>query len=574
MTRRSFSSRPARRAPLVCEELEPRDVPSASPFQAVPGARLLKPAITNGAITGYTPDQIRTAYGFYGVTDPVTGSAFGTDAAYNADAGRRQTIAIVAITNDPNILSDANFFSSTFHLPQFNTGPAPSHPSLTVVNENGSTTGLPTQVSGSWSGEIAEDVELAHAIAPQADILLVESNSTFLKDLIPAINTARSWPGVTAVSMSWGGSEFPGISSYDKYLTTPAGHPGVTFTAATLDNGAYYHNQFTAAYWPAVSPNALAVGGTTLRLDSQGHVLSETGWAASGGGLSRFESQPAYQRGVVTQSTTQRTNPDVAYNADFATGYAIYDTVPFLGQTGWFDAGGTSAGAPQWAALVALADQLRAAHGLPALDGPSQTLYALYQMAAPATYGTYFNDITTGNNGYPAGPGYDLVTGLGTPRAAAVVQGLAGVQGARSSQARDTLQGIELFPGIISGNTRYGATFIGSAAGNLPGFWEVSVNYNNPPSPGPNVTNHIVGGTWAVVVYSGGSLLGTLFGSVGSGSAQWDSTGTMATITDNNLSIVGGTGAFAGVTGTGTFAGMLSHVPFPPTIGGTLDLSY
>jgi subtilase family serine protease len=401
---------------------------SASRFRAVPGAHLAQPAITAGTITGYSPDQVRTAYGFYGVTDPVTRSAFGSDAAYNADAGLGQAIAIVDVTKDPNILSDANVFSSTFGLPQFNSGQAGS-PRLTVVNENGSAGGLPTAVSGSWSGEIAEDVELAHAIAPRASIVLVEASSTYLKDLVPAINAARTWLGVTAVSMSWGGSEFSGIGIYDKYLTTPAGHPGVTFTAATLDNGAYYHNPLTAAYWPAVSPNALAVGGTTLSLDARGNVLGETGWAGSGGGLSRYESQPAYQKGFVAPSTTQRANPDVAYNADFTTGYAVYDTVPYNGKTGWFEAGGTSAGAPQWAALVTLADQQRAAHGLPALDGPGQTLYALYKMAAPATYGTYFNDITTGNNGYAAGPGYDLVTGLGTPKAAAVVQGLASVQG-------------------------------------------------------------------------------------------------------------------------------------------------
>jgi subtilase family serine protease len=408
---------------LRCEELEARNTPSASSFQAVPGVQLVQPAVTNGTVVGYTPQQIQQAYGFNQIPS-LSGN-------YNS-AGSNQTIAIVDVTNDPNILSDANFFSSTFGLPQFNTG-LTGAPTLSVVNENGSTTGLPTTINSQWSGEISLDVEWAHAIAPSANIVLVEANSTNLSDLIKAINTARNWAGVSALSMSWGGNEFSGITAYDKYLTTPAGHSGETFVAATLDNGAYYHG-FTKAYWPAVSPNVLAVGGTTLPLDANGNLTGpETVFSGSGGGLSKFESQPAFQKGVVTQSSTKRANPDVAYNANITTGFAVYDTVAVNGQTGWFDAGGTSAGTPQWAALVTIADQQRASAGQPALDGPSQTLWALYDMAAPATYATYFNDITSGSNGYSAGPGYDLATGLGTPKAAAIVQALTNVSGSGSS---------------------------------------------------------------------------------------------------------------------------------------------
>jgi subtilase family serine protease len=402
---------------LECEELESRTVLSAASFHAHPGVFLAQPAVFNGSpIPGsYTPAQIQQAYGFNTIPLPAGQS-------YNS-LGSGETIAIVDAYNDPNILSDANVFSSQFGLPQFNSGRG--SPTFTQVNENGSARHLPT-TNVQWAGEISLDVEWAHAIAPSANIVLVESSSFHPSDLTKAINTARSWSGVVAVSMSWGGSESSGISSYDQYLTSPAGHPE-TFVAATLDNGAYYHGN-TAAYWPAVSPNVLAVGGTTLNLDANGNVLSETGWAGSGGGLSKYESQPAFQRGFVTQSSTKRGNPDVAYNADFNTGFAIYDTVTYNGQSGWFDAGGTSAGTPQWAALVTIADQERAAAGLPALDGPSQTLYALYDMATQAS-GTYFNDITSGNNGYAAGPGYDLVTGLGTPKAKPIVAALASVNG-------------------------------------------------------------------------------------------------------------------------------------------------
>ncbi len=401
--------------PLPClEELESRDVPStaaALAFQA-------DPAVTKTQVVGYAPAQIRHAYGF----DHV---GFITGLGANG-AGAGQTVAIVDVYDDHNILSDANAFSAAFGLPQFNGGPGA--PTFTKVNENGSASGPFPKANPYWDAEISLDVEWVHAVAPAANVVLVEANSTYLRDLLPAINTARDWPVVSVVSMSWGGAEFSGISADDAYLTTPAGHPGVTFTAATLDNGAYYHG-LTAAYWPAVSPNALAVGGTVLTLDANGNYAGEAGWSQGGGGLSEYEAQPGYQSGVATQSATQRANPDVAYAAG-GPGVAVYDTVSYNGQTGWFAAQGTSAGTPQWAVLVAIADQGRALQGLPALDGPSQVLPTLYGLYASPSYTTAFHDVTSGGNGYAAGPGYDLVTGLGTPQAGQVIQALINVPAA------------------------------------------------------------------------------------------------------------------------------------------------
>jgi hypothetical protein len=138
--------------------------------------------------------------------------------------------------------------------------------------------------------------------------------------------------------------------------------------------------------------------------------------------------------------------------------------------------------------------------------------------------------------------------------------------------ATDTLTGIEIFPGIIVGNVRHGATFVGHAAGQLPGAWAVSINYT-PPHPGPNVVNTIVGGSWALAVYSNGTFEGVVFGSVPDGTVTWNATGTIASISAD-LTVLGGTGAFVGATGTGTFTGMLSHLTFPPTIAGTLGLSF
>src|SRR4029077_2005299 len=136
--------------------------------------------------------------------------------------------------------------------------------------------------------------------APGANILLVEANSDSNFDLIQsAVNYARSQPGVVAVSMSFSGSEFSSETSLDTYFTTPSGHGGVTFLAATGDTG-------QPSGYPAFSPNVLAVGGTTLTVDNSGNYLSESGWSGSGGSVSTVESQPSYQTGVVTQSSTKR----------------------------------------------------------------------------------------------------------------------------------------------------------------------------------------------------------------------------------------------------------------------------
>src|SRR5262249_38291167 len=145
-------------------------------------------------------------------------------------------------------------------------------------------------------------------------------------------------------------------------FTTPAGHQGVTFIASSGDYGA-------PVSYPAISPNVLAVGGTTLNL-SGNTWSSETGWSGSGGGLSSVETQPAYQKGIVTQSTTQRTSPDVAYDANPNTGFPVYNSYSNSASAPWAQFGGTSAGAPQWSALLAIADQGRALNGLGTLDGP------------------------------------------------------------------------------------------------------------------------------------------------------------------------------------------------------------
>jgi hypothetical protein len=380
---------------LEQQVVDQTDDPIVSPLYI--DASSVSPNSTTGPV-GYTPAQIRNAYGFNSITfanGTVAGDGSGT------------TIAIVDAYDDPNIASDLHQFDAQFGLPD---------PTFSKVNQSGGTS-LPKADSG-WSGEIALDVEWAHAMAPKAKILLVEATNDTLSNLMSAVNYARSASGVDTVSMSWGSNEFKTEKSYDSYFTTPTGHNGVTFFSSSGDNGA-------PVGFPAISPNVVGVGGTSLNISNSGTYSSESGWSGSGGGVSSYESQPSYQKGVVTQSTTARTSPDVSFDADPNTGFAVYNSYGNTAARPWEEVGGTSAASPQWAALVAIADQGRALSGLGSLDGATQTLPKIYALAS-----SDFHDVTsgssTGSPTYTAGAGYDLVTGRGTPVANLVVRDLVG----------------------------------------------------------------------------------------------------------------------------------------------------
>ena len=386
--------------PVGIETLESRQFLTVAADTIIRPALDLKPAATGSTVDGYSPQQIRSAYGFDQISiNGVTGDGSG------------QTIAIVAAYDDPNIAADLHTFDMKFGL---------NDPSFQKVSQTGgSTQAIPTDPG--WSAEMSLDVEWAHAMAPKANIMLVEANSDSLGNLMTAVDYARHVTDVSVVSMSWGGSEFWGETGYDKYFSTPAGHQGVTFVAASGDGGSWW-----GPSWPASSPNVLAVGGTSLNLNSSGGYGGETGWRDSGGGISNFEPTPSYQNGV--QSTGGRTTPDVSFNADPNTGFAVYDSISYQGQSGWSVIGGTSAGAPQWAALIAIANQGRAVNHLGTLDGTSGTLpmlYALYH--DPSAYASNFNDVAWGASSYflRSHVGYDGVTGLGSPKANMVVQSLA-----------------------------------------------------------------------------------------------------------------------------------------------------
>jgi len=310
-----------------------------------------------------------------------------------AGNGAGQTIAIIDAYLDPNISSDLARFDSQFGLA------AP--PSFSQYVQNGLYWNDP-----GWALETALDVEWAHAMAPAANIMLVEAQP-YLSNLFSAVSFASQQAGVSVVSMSWGANEFPGENAYDSTFTTPTGHTGVTFVASSGDS--------STTLYPAASPNVLSVGGTTLNVTSTGQYLSETAWSGSGGGSSPYEAKPAWQTNGLSGSG--RTTPDIAFDANPSTGVSVYSSVRYGGQSGWFTVGGTSVGAPSWAGLIAITDQGLAKSGAGSLANAQSSLYQISS--------SEFNDIKSGSNGYyTAGPGYDLVTGLGSPKANLLVPGL------------------------------------------------------------------------------------------------------------------------------------------------------
>ena len=310
---------------------------------------------------------------------------------YNLPAkGGQGTIAIIDAYDAPNIESDLGVFSDKYGLSACTTknGCFEKH-------KMASSTGA----DGGWALEVSLDVEWAHAIAPQAKILLVEAKTASGANLLSAIDYAASRKDVVAVSMSWGGDEFPEELSLDSHF---AGKSGAVFFAASGDDGA-------GVQWPAASPGVVGVGGTSLELFKDGSFISESAWSGSGGGVSAYEPEPDYQKTYnIPKANGHRAVPDVAYNADPKSGYVVYRTTG-SSKNGWYTLGGTSAATPQWAAIRAL--------------GASVSLPKLYaDKNSPDTL-KYFRDITSGANGTckyycDARARYDYVTGLGVPQTA------------------------------------------------------------------------------------------------------------------------------------------------------------
>lgn len=484
--RPAAATRPAPAVARGFEALEPRRALSASPA-SVPA---WLPA-ANGALAatslanlpqgtpgprGYTPAQVRHAYGL----DTLS---FGGTAA----DGTGTTIAIVTAYDSPNLAADLARFDAAFGLP--------AAPRLTKVNQTGGTP-LPVP-SAAWATETCIDAQWAHAIAPGASILVVEARSNADADLMAAVATARSAPGVVAVSMSWGRREYAGETIHDATFTTPAGHAGVTFFAASGDSGA-------PGIYPATSRNVVAVGGTSLSLGTAGEAI-ERGWSGSGGGVSTQQPLPSWQAGMVP--APKRAFPDVALVADPATGLAVCDSFSAGAARPWNVYGGTSIAAPQWAGLAAIVAQGRALRGAASLDGATEFLPALYALPAAD-----FRDVTAGSSQgkpvYTAGPGWDFVTGRGSPVAAALVKDLVAWDGTRPAAPAA--------PGALTATAAgSGAvTLSWTAAAGADGYrlYEIAgVTTTLVASYGPTVTTATVAGlaprsthTWRLDAWNGG----------------------------------------------------------------------
>ena len=307
---------------------------------------------------GFLPSQIKTAYGL-----PQSG-------------GAGSTIAIVDAYNTTTILSDLKAFSINFSLP------TPIMNSNFIIHYYPNNINMSVANSTDWATETCLDVEWAHAIAPNATILLIETANASPQTMSDAAEYAADQPHVIAVSMSWGINET--ILEKSSYLDSNfANSPGVSFFASSGDDG-------TSVNWPACSPSVISVGGTQLTLSGNGSV-EETAWNDSSGGVSAYESMPSYQTSYGL-NYTNRAVPDVSY---CALNFPVYC------QSSWETVEGTSTGSPQWAAICALGGSVSSAN--------------IYE-SAKFNYTSCFRDITSGGNSVNnATVGYDLVTGLGSP---------------------------------------------------------------------------------------------------------------------------------------------------------------
>jgi subtilase family serine protease len=361
----------------------------------------------------YGPDQIRAAYDIQSVLDGGT-------------TGADQTIVIVDAFQSPTIQKDLAAFDAIWNIP------AP--PSFNIIAPDGLTpfdVTSPNQVG--WSAEISLDVEWAHAVAPGANIDLVLAKSNDDADILSATRYAVDHDLGDVISQSFGEAEAcmdPTLIEQQHQVFAQATAKGITLFASSGDQGAAQptcdgKSLMLSASTPASDPQVTGVGGTHLLADAHTGVYgSESVWnddfGAGGGGFSTIYRRPGYQA-PVQGDNKQRGVPDVAYNGDVRGGVVAAWSVLFPANVvAFFIFGGTSAGSPQWAGIVALADQ-KGGHRLGAINK------TLYHIGKSDGYGAAFHDITSGNNsfegvaGFDAVAGWDAATGLGTPDVANLI---------------------------------------------------------------------------------------------------------------------------------------------------------
>jgi kumamolisin len=347
--------------------------------------------------SSYTPDELQTAYDF----SPLYQQ--GVD-------GTGQTVALIEI--DRFGPSDLRTFDAANSLPD---------PTVSEVYVGGRQFGLRD------TGEASMDLEWLHALAPGAALQVYyvnaqQSDPAVWRDMSSAVNQATA-AGIKIISISLGScGTGTGVSSV-KAAMKAAMKRGVSVFVSSGDTGDRpgtvrdCGNTIGVAY-PARDPSVVSVGGTSLHLTSLGLIANEMAWRKSGGGRAPGIARPAWQKAPSLPKDAVRWAPDVSFLGDPATGVSIY----YNGR--YHQAGGTSLGAPCWAAVWALVRENAENNGFTIPVAPK----ALYRVGNSDFYTSAFHDITTGSNGrYTAGVGWDPVTGWGTPdvtQLAQVVEGL------------------------------------------------------------------------------------------------------------------------------------------------------
>jgi subtilase family serine protease len=377
----------------------------------------------------YGPEAIRKAYGL----DALIAAGY---------TGVGQTIVIIDAFGSPTVAEDLATFDATFGLP------AP--PSFTVIRMPGSTPFDYTDGNQlGWAEETSLDVQWAHAIAPGAKIVLVTAVDNSDSAILDAQNYAIDHKLGFIISESFGeselallqdGAEGKAVLDDNEKSYKRAGNRDISVLVSSGDDGSSGTDlngdvqPFPVANYPASSPNVTSVGGTNLFFGTatnadpngtyQGEAVWNDGFGAGGGGVSGYFARPDWQEDVVLKGSPKRLKsrgyPDVAYNAGVEGGVLVFlgflDTAFGPGNNGFYIFGGTSAGAPQWSGVVAIANQ-KAREPLGFLNE------RIYGMGKKGLLGTLMHDVTVGTNslagsgipGYSATPGFDLATGWGTP---------------------------------------------------------------------------------------------------------------------------------------------------------------
>jgi subtilase family serine protease len=369
--------------------------------------------------TCLTPHAMRMAYGI----DSLVQKGF---------TGKGQTIVDLVSFGSPTLQQDMNVFDQAFHLPPID---------LQVISPLTIPEYDPRHDKNGWAQETEMDVQIIHALAPEVKVIILQSPVAETEGIVglpeyhQLLQYAIDNQLGNIVSMSWGASELTlqdtqgqqELQQWNDLLQQGTTQHHITYFSSSGDTGAtdyvddHHIGNVPTTSFAADSPWVTGVGGTSLQ--SNGSSFQEKAWNSSGGGFSSFYQIPSYQKLLPTEVQQQFNNhrgvPDVSAEADPATGLPIY-----LADQ-WTLAGGTSASAPVWAAVEAIANQM-AEHPLGFINP------GLYKLATSDTYQQDFHDITQGNNsnvqtgvkGYPATIGWDPVTGLGTPNAEKLIPDL------------------------------------------------------------------------------------------------------------------------------------------------------